>query len=73
MRKTTVEKSKEVFKKAFRNQPKVDFEDEHVKVLILAYAAFLEMGVEYVELLAFKDVQEHILKITDGHITPFKI
>ncbi len=73
MKKTTVERSKEVFKKAFRNQPKVDFEDEHVKSLILSYAALLEMGVDYIELLAFKDVQEHIIENTGGFITAFEI
>ena len=37
----------------------IDYEDDKAKKLILAYAALLEIGAEYVKLRAFKRVHDH--------------
>lgn len=38
----------------------IDYEDNKVKKLILAYSALLEIGAEYIELRAFKRIHDHL-------------
>ncbi len=58
------------FNRAFGDS--IDYDDPKVATLVLAYAALLELGAEYIELRAFKRVHDHLLaelEVPKKHLT----